>query len=165
VGITSLPEENGSNFRENAILKARFAGDKSGLWTLAEDSGLVIDALGGRPGIRSARYSEGPDKDRVLKVLDEMKNFPDDKRTARFIANIALYSPLDHSVQLFEGISEGTITYKPIGENGFGYDPIFYNLELGKTNASATLEEKNNVSHRGKAIRKVKKYLLNLSAV
>lgn len=152
-------EETGKTFAENAILKAKTIGEKTGLLTLADDSGLEVDALGGKPGIYSARYIEGTDLDRINKLLNELKGTPKEKRTARFKAVIALYDPQTKNIQTFEGVSEGCITEKPIGANGFGYDPVFFNVDLGKTNGDVTLEEKNRVSHRARALLKVKNYL------
>ena len=152
--------ETGKSFEENAILKAKYAGGKSGLLTLAEDSGLEVDALAGKPGIYSARYVEGTDEDRINKILGELKEFPKEKRTARFKAVVAVYDPLGNKAQIFRGVSEGYITDIPSGDYGFGYDPIFYNQDLNKTNAEMTLEEKNKVSHRFRAISQAKEFLL-----
>lgn len=160
VGITEDVPEKGNSFEENAVLKAEFIGDKTKLLTLAEDSGLEVDALGGRPGIYSARYAEGTDEDRINKLLNELKDMPYEKRTARFKAVVALYDPSTKKVHTFNGVSEGYITDKPVGKNGFGYDPIFFNLDLGKTNAEVSLEEKNQVSHRSRALQRAKNFLL-----
>jgi XTP/dITP diphosphohydrolase len=155
--------ETGKSFAENAIIKAESVGKKVNELTLSEDSGLVIDALNGRPGIYSARYSPGTDTDRLKKVLKDLEGIPLGKRTARFIASVAIYNPDTLKTQTFIGISEGRITDVPIGDNGFGYDPIFYNLDLKKTNGQATDEEKNRVSHRARALTAAKKILLQLS--
>lgn len=152
--------ETGRSFKENAILKAKAIGEKAKLLTLAEDSGLEVDALGGRPGILSARYIKGSDEDRYNKLLDELKEIPKERRTARYKAVIAIYNPETKNIETFEGISEGRITEEPRGSNGFGYDPIFFNLDLGKTNGQASLEEKNRVSHRARALNKLKNFLL-----
>ncbi|OIO14455.1 non-canonical purine NTP pyrophosphatase, RdgB/HAM1 family [Candidatus Gottesmanbacteria bacterium CG11_big_fil_rev_8_21_14_0_20_37_11] len=155
-------EETGRSFQENAVIKALTAGRKTKITTLAEDSGLEIDALGGRPGIYSARYKDGSDMDRCMKILCEMKNISKEKRTARFITIVAIYEPLTEKVVTFEGMSEGYITDKPLGKNGFGYDSIFYNFALKKTNGQAKLAEKNKVSHRSEAILKAKQFLIGL---
>ncbi|QQG45731.1 MAG: non-canonical purine NTP pyrophosphatase [Candidatus Sungiibacteriota bacterium] len=126
------------------------------LLTLAEDAGLEVDILNGRPGVYTARYAPGTDEDRYRKLLSELQNVSEEKRTARFRATIAIYDPSNDKVRTCEGIYEGRIALEPIGNNGFGYDPIFYNEELNKTNAQMTMEEKNKVSHRGKALRKAK---------
>jgi XTP/dITP diphosphohydrolase len=156
-------EENGKTFEENAIIKTKIIGKRTGYITLGEDSGLEVDALNGRPGIYSARYCEGTDKDRNDKLLRELKGTAKDKRTARYRAVVAVYDPNKKTINTFEGMSEGFIIEKPIGTNGFGYDPIFYNLDLKKTNAEISLSEKNKVSHRGRALEKCKEYLKSLS--
>jgi len=142
------------------VLKATTFGKKAGLLTLAEDTGLEVDALGGRPGVYTARYAPGTDEDRYRKLLNELKDVPEEKRTARFRTVVAIYNPKDDTTKICEGIYEGRIAVELKGSNGFGYDPIFYNVELGKTNAEMTREEKNKVSHRGKALRKAKDILL-----
>lgn len=162
VGINEDVPETGKTFQENAQIKAETIGRKINKLTLAEDSGLEVDALSGRPGIYSARYVPGSDEDRVNKVLEELKGIPKEKRTARFICVAALYDPRTQKTEFFEGVSRGVITQKPAGVNGFGYDPIFYNLDLNKTNAQATLTEKNLVSHRAHALAKVKDFLSRL---
>lgn len=160
LGIDIAIEEKGITFAENAILKARTAGEKTGLQTVAEDSGLEVDVLDGRPGIYSARYKKGSDSDRINKLLKELDLVPKEKRTARFKAVAALYDPNSEEIHTFEGVSEGYITEKPLGKNGFGYDPIFFNFDLGKTNGEADQEEKNRVSHRARALEKCKAVLL-----
>ncbi|OGG22106.1 hypothetical protein A3D03_01960 [Candidatus Gottesmanbacteria bacterium RIFCSPHIGHO2_02_FULL_40_13] len=187
IGLDVDVEENGKTFEENAILKAKTIGEKTGLLTLADDSGLEVDALGGKPGVNSARYAEGTDLDRINKLLKELKDILKEKRAARFRCVIALYIPLSHpesrfdrdegslisSVQndnvekivTFKGVSEGYITEKPVGSNGFGYDPVFYLPELGKTSAQLTLKEKNRVSHRSKALIKCRDFLTNYNSL
>lgn len=159
-GIKNNVRETGRSFEENAVLKAREYGKLSKLLTLAEDSGLEVDALGGKPGVFSARYVKGTDTDRLNKVLEELKDVPVEKRTARFITVAALYNPKSGRIDTFRGISEGFITDAPLGVNGFGYDPIFNNSDLGKTNAQATAEEKNSVSHRARALAELKSFLI-----
>lgn len=159
IGIQDEIEETGKTFEENAILKVKIVGERTGKLTLAEDSGLEVDALGGRPGVLSARYIGGSDLDRNNKLLKELKSIPKEKRTARFRSVVAIYNPQTKQIQIFGGESHGYITEKPIGENGFGYDPIFFNLDLSKTNGEATFEEKNKVSHRARALIKCKKFL------
>lgn len=153
-------EEPGFTFEGNAIIKAMTLGKKTGLLTLAEDAGLCVDALGGRPGVWTARYAPGTDEDRYYKLLGELNGVNEEDRTARFVAVIAIYDPKTDMVRTCEGICEGKITLEPIGNNGFGYDPVFWVNESGKTNAEMTVEEKNAVSHRGKALRKAKEILL-----
>lgn len=153
--------EIGSTFESNALLKAMTLGNMSGLLTLAEDSGLCVDALGGRPGVLSARYTSGTDENRYIKLLDEMKDIPKEKRSARFMIVVALYDPTTQKVWLCQGSQEGSITFEPKGVQGFGYDPVFFIAELGKTAAEVSQEEKNRVSHRGQALQKIKEILTN----
>jgi len=153
-------EEPAQTFEGNAIIKAMTLGSKTGLLTLAEDSGLEIDALSGNPGVYSARYAPGTDEDRYKKLLSELKGVPEEKRTARFRTVIAFYDPENNKIRTCEGVYEGRIAFEPKGTNGFGYDPVFYNETLGKTNAQMTIEEKNKVSHRGQALRNAKEILI-----
>lgn len=162
IGFAGVIPETGSTFTENAILKAKSIGEATGEITLADDSGLKIDALGGKPGIYSARYAPGTDQDRINKILVEMRSVPKEKRTAAFIAVIALYDPGEKRVYVCEGRNEGFITDRRYGTNGFGYDPIFYNFDLGVTNAQVSREEKNRVSHRARALMKCKQFLKEL---
>ncbi len=155
--------ETGKTFEENAIIKAKTIGEKTGFLTLAEDSGLVVDALGGRPGIYSARFCEGSDLDRINKLLGELKGVPKGKRKARYKAVVVIYNPETKKIYTFSGECEGYITEKPIGANGFGYDPVFYCSELGKTNGEALSSEKNRVSHRYKALSQTRKLLEDIS--
>jgi len=154
VGINTEVDEVGGSLEENAILKAATLARESRLLTLADDSGLEVDALGGEPGGLSARYAgEGAsDEDRVNYLLSRLKDVPEGKRSARFRCVIAIATP-DGEVELCPGECEGIIALEPRGEEGFGYDPIFYLPELGKTMAELSLEEKNGVSHRGRAVR------------
>ena len=149
-------DENGSTFQENALIKAKSIKDKCNMIVIADDSGLEIDALNKEPGIHSARYLEGHDysyKNKVL--LERMKGKTD--RTARFVCAIALCDETgDH---LFTGVMEGKINDQAVGDNGFGYDPIFLVEQFGKTSAQLTMEQKNSVSHRGIATRELLDYL------
>ncbi len=154
-GLTLDPEETGSSFSENALIKARAFAKASGLLTLADDSGLEVDVLNKAPGIYSARYG-GTDKEdhkkRYQLVLKELKalNVPDEARTARFKCVIALVSPQGQA-EVVEGTVEGQIAKTPAGSNGFGYDPVFFLPELGKTMAQLEDAEKHAISHRGRA--------------
>lgn len=159
--------EDGTTFTENARKKALGYAKTAGLCTLADDSGLVVDALGGAPGVKSARFSgEKPkDTDRTLidhrniaKTLELLKDVPQEKRTARFVCRLCLASPERVLIET-EGILEGLITDREIGQNGFGYDPIFFVPHLKKTIAQLSSQEKNAISHRGNAIRKLKPLL------
>ena len=172
LGLADLPPmdeiaEDGKTFAENARKKALGYAKETGLWTLADDSGLVVDALNGAPGVKSARFSgEKPkDADRTLidhrniaKTLELLKGVPQDKRTARFVCRLCLAIPERILIET-EGILEGLITDREIGQNGFGYDPIFFVPHLNKTVAQLSSQEKNAVSHRGNAIRKLKPLL------
>lgn len=161
---TSLPEveETGTTFAENAFLKAESACRFTGLPAIADDSGLVVDALNGRPGVYSARYGgEGAtDEDRNVLLLGEMKDVPEDQRQARFVSAVCCVFP-NGDVLRAEGTFEGKIGYAPAGANGFGYDPIF--VVGDRTSAQMTPAEKDAVSHRGKALtafsRDLQKYL------
>jgi len=160
LGINTGVDEVGKTLEENARLKATVLSRESQLLTLADDSGLEVDALGGEPGRLSARYAgEGAsDKDRVNYLLSRLKDVPAEKRSACFRCVIALAQP-DGEVELCSGECRGVITLEPRGEEGFGYDPIFYLPQLGKTMAELTLEEKNRISHRGRAAREAIKLL------
>jgi len=158
-------EEDGATFAENARKKALGYAKATGLWTIADDSGLVIDALGGAPGVKSARFSGGEEKERKLldhknmaKVLQLLKATPKEKRTARFVCCLCLASPERILIET-QGTLEGLITEREIGESGFGYDPIFFVPPLNKTVAQLTPQAKNAISHRGEAIRKLKPLL------
>ena len=169
-GISSDPDENGETFEENALIKAKavaeevrrkksegllsFDTDHTQITVMSDDSGLVIDALGGEPGIYSARYL-GYDTDynyKMEQIMKRMENVPDSERTARFVAAVAAIFP-DGSEHVVRGTMEGVIARGIYGQNGFGYDPFFYLPEYGKTSAEITEEQKNEISHRGKALR------------
>lgn len=146
------PEETGTTFRENAIIKAQAAARATGRWALGDDSGLCVDALDGRPGIYSARYAEGSDQTRWQKLLGELTGVPDAKRQAAFVCALALCSP-DGTSEVTEGRCEGAIGLAPQGEQGFGYDPVFLVRDdaRGRTMAHLSDVEKNAISHRGRA--------------
>ncbi|HXK65546.1 MAG TPA: XTP/dITP diphosphatase [Spirochaetota bacterium] len=149
-------EETGSTFTDNALLKARHVCNSTGLPALADDSGLVVDALNGEPGVYSARFGNlKTDEERYMLLLQKMQDVPDDRRHARFVCVMALVFP-DGREYTEEGICEGIIAKEPAGENGFGYDPVFYIPELGKTMAQLPLDVKNAISHRARALQKVK---------
>lgn len=149
-----LPPETGSSYRENAIQKALAAARATGQWSLGDDSGLEVDALGGAPGLYSARFAgEGVTyADNRKKLLSSLGSLPAEKRSARFICTIAVAGP-DGKVEVVEGRCEGRITREERGEGGFGYDPIFFLPEYRKTFAELSPEEKNRISHRGRAVR------------
>jgi XTP/dITP diphosphohydrolase len=154
-GISLEVEETGGTFAENAIQKAAAYARASDLWTWADDSGLEVDALGGGPGVHSARYA-GPgasDADRRRRLLNALAGVPWDRRTARFRCVVALATP-GGEVRTADGMCEGVIAFGPAGNNGFGYDPVFYLPERGATMAQLPPEEKNRISHRGRAAQK-----------
>ena len=156
----SLPPEDGISFIENAAVKACFVARELQMLALADDSGLCVDALNGEPGIHSARYAgeEKNDKANNQKLLEALKNVPEDKRQASFHCTIAIADPEDNFIY-FEGDCPGIIAYEEKGEHGFGYDPLLYLPEHGKTMAELTDEEKNTISHRGIAMRKAAEFL------
>ncbi len=163
-GITTIVDEVGESLEENARLKATVLAAQSQLLALADDSGLEVDALGGEPGRLSARYAgEGAsDRDRTSYLLSRLKGVPWPKRSARFRCVIAIATP-DGEIELCSGECGGFITFEPRGEQGFGYDPVFYLPELDKTMAELPLDIKNQVSHRGQAARKAYQVLARLS--
>ncbi len=156
LGLALSVEETGEGYAVNARIKAEAFARASGLLTLADDSGIEIDALDGRPGPLSARYTgaDQTDEHGVERVLAEMKDVPAEERTACFRCLIALAEP-DGPVQIVEGECRGLITNRPRGKKGFGYDPIFYVPDLGKTMAELDFDEKNKISHRSRAAKKV----------
>ncbi len=156
-GIQADIEENGSSFEENAAIKAETIEKMTGAIVLADDSGLEIDYLNGEPGIYSARYM-GEDTSYHVKnanLIARLDGVPDEKRTARFVCCVAAAFP-DRETAVVRGTIEGRIGYKEDGENGFGYDPIFYVPEYGCTTAAMPAETKNAISHRGKALQLIK---------
>lgn len=160
-GIQVDIAEDGTTFEENAMIKARTVSQLCGEIVLADDSGLEIDYLNGEPGVYSARYM-GEDTSYRIKnqnLIDRLEGVPDEKRTARFVCVIAAAFP-DGSVCTTEGTIEGIIGYKEEGENGFGYDPIFYLPQYQKTTAQLSPDEKNQISHRGKALKEMKQELI-----
>jgi XTP/dITP diphosphohydrolase len=183
-GLADFPDipeikEDGKTFAENARKKAIGYAKKTGLWTIADDSGLVVDALGGEPGVKSARFAgflpqrhqdtkekkreerRIIDRKNIEKLLVMLRNVPREKRTARFVCCLCLASAEKVLIET-EGKLEGVIAEKEMGTNGFGYDPIFFVPKLNKTVAQLTREEKNAISHRGNAIRKLKPLLKEL---
>jgi XTP/dITP diphosphohydrolase len=160
VGIETIVDETGATFEENAALKAKIYANLSKLLTMADDSGLEVDVLGGQPGVLSARYAgeKATDKERIDFLLAKLRDTPWEKRTARFKCIIAIASS-EEEVELFTGECQGIIAFKPSGEKGFGYDPIFYLPRLGKTMAELSMDEKNEISHRGQAVIKARRIL------
>lgn len=159
-GVSADIEENGKSFAENAAIKAKAIMEMTGEIVMADDSGLEIDYLDGAPGIYSARFM-GEETSYDIKntaLLKKLQRVPDDKRTARFVCAIACALPDGQLLESY-GTMEGRIGYEIKGENGFGYDPIFYLPECGCTSAEISPEKKNELSHRGKALRKMKEKL------
>lgn len=161
-GATEV-EETGTTFEENAILKAETLCEQFNTMVIADDSGLMIDALDGRPGVYSARYAgeQKNDDDNIDKVLEELKDVPEEKRTARFYCALAVAVPGEETMTV-SGTVEGRIASGRQGENGFGYDPVFYVPDLGKMMAELKPEEKNAISHRANALKKLKELLPTL---
>ena len=152
--------EDGKTYRENATKKATAIARFTGLWTLADDSGIEVDALNGKPGVLSARYAgeDATDADNNKKLLDELANVPQQKRTARYRASIVLASPQKVEAEA-DGVCEGVIGSEPRGANGFGYDPLFIVPEYNKTMAELPPEIKNRISHRARALENIKIFL------
>jgi XTP/dITP diphosphohydrolase len=157
-------EETGATFVENALIKARHAAESTGLPAIADDSGIAVDALGGRPGVYSARYA-GPgatDADNNARLLQELEGIPEAERGAAFHCVACFVAPGQDEPVIAEGEWRGRILAKPQGEGGFGYDPLFLVPELGCSSAELSAEEKNRRSHRGKALRELARKLLEL---
>ena len=153
-------EETGKSFKENAIIKAKYVAEKTGMAALADDSGLEVDYINKEPGIYSARYM-GEDTSYTIKnnnIIERLKDAKEGERSARFVCAIAAVFP-DGRILDTQGTMEGEIAHEIRGENGFGYDPILYLPELKKTSAELSPEEKNAISHRGKALRSMKEML------
>lgn len=166
-GIFDEIEETGSTFRENAYIKAKYIYERTKCYVLADDSGLEVDFLDGAPGVLSARFAgeTATDNDRNIKLLGLLENVPKDERNARFRCSIACFLP-DGSYFFTDGTCEGEIGLKPIGDNGFGYDPIFYINNGSNSIAQVTSAEKNRISHRGKALNEfLKEFKLKRSCV
>ena len=160
IGVQTRIEETGSTYAENALLKAHGYAAVAGLLTLADDSGLEVDALKGAPGVYSARYAgeDASDEDRYRLLLSNLEGEPDERRSARFRCAIALAWPTGRA-EVVEGVCEGVIAHEPRGEHGFGYDPVFYVVELRQTMAQLPEELKNQVSHRARAAAKARVFL------
>ena len=150
--------EDSTLYIENAMKKARKVGDRFGLHTVADDSGLEVDALDGRPGVYSSRYGND-DADRITKLLGELEGVPWEKRQAVFKAYLALYMPDKERCYVFYGDIHGRIGFERHGDGGFGFDPVFYIPAIGKYAAELNVEEKNMLSHRGKAVLALKTFL------
>ena len=156
LGLSIVVHENGNSYTENARIKALGYAQASGMLTLADDSGLEVDALGGEPGLYSARYAgnKANDTDRYRLLLQKLERIPWEKRTARFRCVIVLATP-DGKTYSTEGVCNGLIATEPRGNHGFGYDPIFYLPQYGQTMAELPTDIKNRISHRGRALQKM----------
>ena len=157
-GMEREINETGDTFEKNALIKAKEVAKHTGIMSLADDSGLMIDALFGEPGVFSRRIGK-TDSQRIDTVLGRMEGIVDKDRTARFVSVVCLYNPTNETHEFFEGVVEGMIADKPLGTNGFGYDPIFYSPELGKSFGQASFQEKSRVSHRARALEKLIQFL------
>ncbi len=159
-GVRRFPEETGVSYEENALLKAGYAALGSGLPALADDSGLEVDVLDGAPGVYSARFGGNlTDGERIAYLLDRLRKVPKGARAASFVSTVVLATP-GGEVKSFTGECRGEILQGPRGERGFGYDPVFFSPELGKTFAEAGTEEKRAVSHRGRALQRFLEWAL-----
>jgi len=157
--INADVEETGESFEANARLKAEHYAQLSGMLTLADDSGLCVDALGGRPGVHSARYAENPPA-RIRKILEEMTSVPEGRRNAAFYCALAL-ARAGRTIWTVQGDVAGVIAHAPSGSSGFGYDPVFALPELNRTMADLSTDDKNRLSARGKALAELRKFLLS----
>ena len=157
VGVIEDVEETGSTFRENSILKAKAYAAETGLLTLADDSGLEVDALDGAPGVYTARYGGAglTAVQRYQKLLEAIKDVPEPQRTARFRCVIVLAGPDGTILGESEGVCEGRIAQAPVGDNGFGYDPVFYLPQFNQTMAQIPASQKHQISHRGLAVQAI----------
>ncbi len=155
------PKESGKTLAENAVIKAKFYGQKAGLLTLADDTGLWVKALPTKLGVKTKRYAQGTDIDRYQKLLDEMQDVPEKKRVACFISSICLFDPRTGKLNLVQGVCQGKIAHQAKGKYGFGFDPVFVVKNLNKHFAELSLEEKNKISHRAKALKKIIPFLKN----
>jgi len=171
LGLEHKPEEEQveryTSFAQNALAKAQYFHDRTGLPMMAEDSGIVVDALDGEPGYRSKRYAPpemqaeyGVDRANNLYLLRRMRDVPDEQRTAHFHCTVAVV--LEDETRLFAGRVHGVLLMEPRGEGGFGYDPLFYLPERGVTTAELSVAEKNEISHRGQAIRAARDWLVQV---
>jgi XTP/dITP diphosphohydrolase len=161
LGFEGDIKETGDTYVENALIKARALCAESGLPTLADDSGLEVDALDGAPGVRSARYRLGSDEVRYRALLTALEGLPKEQRMARFRCIAALVLP-DGETYTTEGVCEGWITHHPRGNEGFGYDPVFYIPSLDRTMAEISQEQKNRISHRARAAKALRSILADV---
>ena len=159
LGIADEVEEDSENLLDNAKKKAKYYGEKSGMLTLSDDLGFFVDALDGEPGTHAKRWHLGTDRERYIKILEMMKNMPEEKRTCRYKSALAVYNPTKKDFWVYEQDLEGKIANEPREGNGFGYDPIV--LINGKYYSEYTDEERYKVSHRGLGVKALLKYLIS----
>jgi len=159
LGIADEVEEDSENLLDNAKKKAKYYGEKSGMLTLSDDLGFFVDALDGEPGTHAKRWHLGTDRERYIKILEMMKNMPEEKRTCRYKSALAVYNPTKKDFWVYEQDLEGKIANEPREGNGFGYDPIV--LINGKYYSEFTDEERYKVSHRGLGVKELLKYLIS----
>lgn len=161
------PAEDGNTFADNAIIKAMYYSSNTKHWTLADDSGLEVDALGGKPGVLSARYAgdSASDEEKIARLLSELKLVSEPERTARFVCTLAFCSSDEKLVKLTIGKCEGHIAFEPRGTNGFGYDPVFIPQGFDKTFGELPSEIKQNISHRGKALSEFRQFFSDFLAI
>lgn len=159
-GLRGFPPETGATYAENALIKARFAAQATGRTALSDDSGIEVDALGGRPGVHSARFGDASldDRGRMLHLLDTLREVPEGRRGARYVAVIAIVRP-DGAEATFEGSCGGRLLHRPTGEGGFGYDPIFFSDDLQQSFGVASAHDKARVSHRMRALDRLLAFL------
>jgi len=157
------PEETGTTYAENSLIKVLSAVEATGEWCVADDAGLEIDAMGGEPGLYSKRFAgeDTPFPEKMRIILERLSGIEEAGRGARFVCSVALASPAGES-RVFQSTCEGKISTAPSGNGGFGYDPIFWLPEQGRTMADLTAEEKHQISHRGKVLRQLRDYLATL---
>lgn len=160
------PEENGDTFAENAIIKAKYYSNQTNFWSLADDSGLEVDALGGKPGVYSARYAglDATDNERNNLLLSELKNIKEEQRTARFVCVLAFCSPDEELVKITTGVCEGRIAFESKGTNGFGYDPVFIPSGFDQTFGELPSDIKQKISHRAVALTLFSEFFLDFLA-
>jgi XTP/dITP diphosphohydrolase len=164
LGIDAFPPETDASYEENALLKAGFVATRTGRVAIADDSGLEVDALGGEPGVRSARFGgELSDGERIAHLLAKLRRVPDADRTARFVSVVVVARP-DGDLRVFQGVCEGRILQGPRGDGGFGYDPVFFSDDLGLSFGEAPTLAKGGVSHRGRALAALTAWLESDSA-
>jgi len=159
VDITDDVEEDADNLLDNAKKKAKFYAEKSGLLTLADDTGLFVDPLNGEPGVHAKRWHDGTELERCHKLLERLRDIPEEKRTCRYTGVLSVYNPEKKEFWNYENNLEGTIAFEPLGTGGFGYDPIFISTAFNEYYSQLTDAERDSISHRGTGIKELIKHL------